>query len=133
MLLDASFLIDLMEGRPEAVALARSIDREGQPLRIPAPVLFELWIGAARSGHPEAEAHRIEELLVAYETAGFDETDARAAGTLQASLSRTGRGLGTVDVQLAGMAVARSEELVTGDLGLASIGRGVPIRSYRRT
>lgn len=42
MLLDASFAIDLMEGRPEAVGLAAELDREGQPLRIPTPVLFEL-------------------------------------------------------------------------------------------
>jgi tRNA(fMet)-specific endonuclease VapC len=131
MLLDTSFLIDLMDGRPEAVALAAAIDREGGRLRLPAPVLFELWVGASQSNRKGDELTRIEQLVTAYEIVGFDGDDARAAGSLQSTLSRSGKGLGTIDVQLAGMALARSEELVTGDKVLARVGHRVPIRTYR--
>jgi predicted nucleic acid-binding protein len=132
MLLDTSFLIDLLDGRSEAVALAKKIDEEGEHLRLPAPVLFELWVGAARAVGRTSELHPLEELETAYEVVGFDSSDARSAGTLQASLRRSGKVLGTVDVQIAGMAVARAEELVTGDIALASVGHGVPVRTYRR-
>jgi predicted nucleic acid-binding protein len=132
MLLDASFLIDLLDGRPEAVALARALDAEGASLRLPAPVLFELWVGASRTPGRKGELQRLEELEISYEGAAFDPADARAAGSLQAALHRVGKGLGSVDAQLAGMALARSEELVTGDRNLAEVGHGVPVRTYRR-
>jgi predicted nucleic acid-binding protein len=132
MLLDASFLIDLMGGRPEAVALAKTIDAEGERLRLPAPVLFEMWVGAARGLGRTGERQHLEELETAYEVAGFDVADARSAGTLQAALGRSGKALATVDAQIAGMALARSEELVTGDAALAAVGHGVPVRTYRR-
>jgi tRNA(fMet)-specific endonuclease VapC len=132
MLLDTSFLIDLMDGLPEAVALAKSIDSEGEPLRLPAPVLFELWVGAAGLGGRPGEGRVIEVLETAYEVVGFESADARSAGALQARLHRSGKALGTVDAQIAGMALARSELLVTGDAALAGVGHGVPVRTYRR-
>jgi tRNA(fMet)-specific endonuclease VapC len=132
MLLDTNFLIDLMDGRPEAVELAAELDREGSRPRLAAPVLFELWRGAARTVRKEVERTRIEELVAAFETVEFDGADARSAGSLQAELARAGKSLGTVDVQLAGMALARAEALVTGDRALAQVGRGVPVRAYRR-
>ncbi|MCI4320145.1 MAG: PIN domain-containing protein [Thermoplasmata archaeon] len=132
MLLDTNFLIDLLDGRPEAVDLAAEIDREGSRPRLPAPALFELWRGAARAVRRENERTRIEELVAAFEAVEFDSADARSAGFLQAELARSGKILGTVDVQLAGMALARAEALVTGDRALAQVGHKVPIRLYRR-
>jgi tRNA(fMet)-specific endonuclease VapC len=132
MLLDTSFLIDLMDGRPEAVTLAAAIDAEGDTLRIPAPVLYELWVGAARAGGPASDRHPLAELETAYEVVGFELADARAAGTLQSVLRRSGMALGTIDVQVAGMALARSEGVVTGDSALAGVGHGVSARTYRR-
>ena len=131
MLLDASFLIDLMEGQPRAVALAAAIDAEGDRLCIPTPVLFELWVGASRAGGRTGDRQQLELLETSYEAAEFDAADARSAGTLQSTLRRAGRALGTVDAQLAGMALARSEALVTGDELLMGIGHGVPVRTYR--
>ncbi|MCI4330797.1 MAG: PIN domain-containing protein [Thermoplasmata archaeon] len=132
MLLDASFLIDLMEGQPEAVALAAAIDSEGARLRLPTPVLFELWVGASRVGGRTSDREQLELLETSYEAVELAAADARSAGTLQATLRRAGRALGTVDAQLAGMALARSEELVTGDELIMGIGHGVPVRAYRR-
>ena len=132
MLADTSFLIDALSGRPEAAELARSIDEEGGQLRIPTPVLFELVRGTAGAKGRKGELSRLEEQLQAYEPVAFEEEDAKAAGILQETLARSGKELGTIDAQLAGMAVARSEELVTGDRLLAGIGHGVPVRTYRR-
>jgi predicted nucleic acid-binding protein len=132
MLLDMSFLIDVMAGRPAAVALAKAIDSEGEALRLPAPALFELWVGAARAVGRSGERQPLEELETAYEVVGFTSADARSAGTLQAILHRSGKALGTVDAQLAGMALARSEVLVTADAALVGVGHGVPVRTYLR-
>jgi predicted nucleic acid-binding protein len=132
MLADTSFLIDAFSGRSEAADLAKAIDEEGGQLRIPTPVLFELVRGAAGAKGRKGELQRLEEQLQSYETVAFEAEDARSAGILQEKLARSGRELGTIDVQLAGMAIARNEELVTGDRLLAGIGHGVPVRTYRR-
>ncbi len=132
MLLDTNFLIDLLAGQPEAVRLAAELDQEGDRPRLPAPALYELWQGAARTVRREGERRRIEELLSAYETVGFDGEAAKSAGLLQAELARTGKSLGTIDVQLVGMAIARTETLVSGDRALARLGHGLSVRAYTR-
>lgn len=132
MLLDAGFLIDLMAGRPEAVALAKRLDEAGETLRLPSPALFELWVGSQRVVRKRDERLRLGELLISYEAVDFEANDARAAGKLQSTLIRSGTRLGTVDAQLAGMALARSEPLVTGDRALIELGCGLPVRGYAR-
>ena len=130
MLLDTSFLVDLLEGRPDATAIAGEIDRGEETPHLPSPVLFELWEGAEGSVRPAAERSRIEELLRSYDVAPFDSASAKAAGALQAELSRRGRPLGTVDAQVAGMAIARAEALVTGDKALMRLGSRAGIKIY---
>lgn len=133
MLLDSSFVIDLLEGLPKARAIAEEVDRAGEALRLPTPSMFELWVGAGRALRRRDEAARLEALALAYEVTLFDAEDARRAGTLQALLSKEGRSLGTVDAQIAGMCLARDEVLLTGDQTLSTIGHGVRTRTYNRT
>lgn len=45
-------------------------------------------------------------------------------GTLKAILSKEGRSLGTLDVQIAGMWLTREEFLLTGDRALSRLGHG---------
>jgi tRNA(fMet)-specific endonuclease VapC len=130
MLLDSSFLIDLMDGRDGAVQLAEDIDRERETLRVPTVVLFELWEGAVRSHRSGEERRKIDDLTQSYDLATFEASDAKAAAELIVSLSRKGNPLGTIDCLVAGMASARSEILVTGDRKLARILSGMKVRTY---
>lgn len=132
MLLDTSFLVDLLAGRPEAKSLSAELDSEGHALRIPTPVLFELWQGAIRSSKSELEKSRVEDLLLAFEVAPLGVAEAQAAGNIQAARAGRGRPLGTVDVLVAGIAAARGEAVVTGDAGLASLAPEVTVRQYAR-
>jgi tRNA(fMet)-specific endonuclease VapC len=130
VLLDTSFLIDLIDGHQGAVQLAEEIDRSPDVPRLPTVVLFELWYGATRSRSSEEEKSKIEELTQAYDLAAFEATDAKAAAELLDSLSRKGSALSTIDCLVAGMAVSRSETLVTGDPKLARILAGLRVRTY---
>ncbi len=133
MLLDTSFLVDLLEGRSDATAVASEIDRLEENPHIPSPVLFELWEGAEGSVRPVTERARLEDLLRSYDVAPFDGDGAKAAGILQAELSRKGRPLGTIDVQVAGMTLARAETLVTRDKALVRLGPRIKIKTYARS
>lgn len=132
MILETSFLIDMMRGRPEAVALVQEIDRSGEPIALPSPGLFELWVGAGRSHRSREEMEKIDALVAAFDVLLFTDADAKEAGLLQARLSLAGETLGTVDVLLAGMARARGETLVTGDRDFTAVRRDARIRSYAR-
>ncbi len=130
MILETSFLIDLMKGQSEAVALADEIDHSGESLYLPAPALFELWLGAGRSARGKEEIRKIEALIESFDVIVLTHEDAREAGLLQARLSKAGRTMGTVDVLLAGMARRRGETLVTGDRDFSTVSREVQLRSY---
>jgi tRNA(fMet)-specific endonuclease VapC len=133
MILETSFLIDMMRGRREAVALVQEIDRSGENIALPSPGLFELWVGAGRSRRSREEMERIDSLIAAFDVLTLTDVDAKEAGLLQARLSLAGATMGTVDVLLAGMAKAREETLVTGDRDFTAVRRDVRIRSYART
>jgi tRNA(fMet)-specific endonuclease VapC len=131
MLLETSFIVDLLGGARGAVALAQRLDRAGETVRIPSPVLFELWVGTGSAGDVGPEAQRIDELLLSYDSVPFDAGSARLAGQLQAALGGEGKRLGTVDAQIAGIALFRDEELVTRDDRLVMLGHGLRTVTYR--
>jgi len=131
MLIDTNFAIDLLEGLSQARVLAEEVDRSGENLSIPAPTAFELWVGASQAVSSKSTRQRLEAFLSAYPVAEFRREDARAAGELQATLAKVGRTLGTVDAQLAGMGLARSETLLTADAKLLGLGHGLLVRAYR--
>ena len=132
MILETSFLIDLMKGRSEAVTLADEIDRSRESVYLPAPALFELWLGAGRSARGREEIRKIETLIESFDVLVLTDEDAREAGLLQARLSKAGRTMGTIDVLLAGMARRRGEILVTGDRDFSTVSREVQVRTYGR-
>src|SRR3972149_4863142 len=134
MILETSFLIDVMRGRPEAVALVQEIDRSGENVALPSPGLFELWGGAGRARRgPRGVGKKGFPVRALRGPPALTDADAKEAGLLQARLSLAGATMGTVDVLLAGMAKARGETLVTGDRDFSAVRRDVRIRSYARS
>lgn len=130
MILDTSFIIDLWDERPDAVAKARRIDAQGESVYIPTPVLFELWEGVARSERPPAETAKVLDFAGAHELLPFSDTDAREAGLLAGKLSRSGRMMGTVDVQIAGMAKARAQPLLATDRRFRDLAGEIRMERY---
>lgn len=115
MILDTSFILDLWDEKPDAVAKAREVDARGEPIYIPTPVLYELWEGVARSARPRSEEAKVVDFAAGHELLPFNDRDAREAGLLSGRLSRSGKMMGTVDVQVAGMAKAREQTLLATD------------------
>ncbi len=115
MILETSFILDLWDEKPEAVAKAREIDARGEAVYLPTPVLYELWEGVARSDRPREEATKVRDFVGGHDVLPFSDADAREAGLLSGRLSRAGRTMGTVDVQVAGMARAQGRTIVTAD------------------
>ncbi len=115
MILETSFILNLWAGDSRAVAKAREVDGEEEPVYVPTPVLFELWEGVARSRRPREEMDKIRHFIESHDVLPFSDSDAREAGLISGKLAGVGRMMGTVDVQIAGMAKARGETLLTCD------------------
>src|SRR5437867_3483433 len=127
MILETSFILDLWDGDPRAVEKAEEIAARGERTFIPTPALFELWDGVARSDRPREETEKIRAFVDNHDLLLFGEDDAREAGLLLGRLVRTGRGMNTVDVMIAGMAKARRETLVTSDRGFRQMATEIDV------
>lgn len=84
------------------------------PLLVPAPVLFELHYGIAKSDRREASRRVLDAFLAGGLTLlPFDGADAAEAGDIRAFLEREGTPIGPYDVLIATQAPRRRAPLVT--------------------
>ena len=130
MILDTSFILDLWDERPDAVRKAREVDARGEPIYIPTPVLYELWEGVARSARPQAETAKVLQFTGGHELLPFSDVDAREAGLLSGRLARSGRMMGRVDIQIAGMAKARGQTLLATDRRFRELASEVRVEKF---
>lgn len=108
MILDSSFLIDLLAGDAGAVAKLEEIDDE--LLVVPTLVYTEVGVGLDSEGE---ETRRFEEVMERMTLVPYDAEAARRAVDLQRGLFETGEPVGAVDAMIAGIALARDAAIVT--------------------
>ncbi len=117
-LLDTNACIAVINGRPEAVRrrLQGALETQTQVLAS-SIVAFELWYGVGKSSRPEANAERLAAFFAGpIGLLPFDDEDARAAGTLRASLEAAGRPIEAYDLLIASQALRRKLTLVTANV-----------------
>ena len=120
VLLDSSFLIDLMRSQPRATQLLARLENAKELLLLTSPVVYELLSGLRHKGS-RADLIKVETLLRDYPSVDFDFAAARRAAEVRAEIHRTGRPVGVVDVMLAGIALAHGHGVVSRDEGLAEL------------
>jgi len=113
VLLDTSFLIDLMNGDEDAVDTARELESELVQQRLSAMTLFELYYGAARSNQSESEREKIENVLASKPVHPADSAVMRKAGRLSGELMNDGKAVGDGDVIIAATAAVLEEPVLT--------------------
>lgn len=77
--------------------------------------MHELYFGAGLYARPERERGRVDELAQALPWLPFDGTAAKLAGTLEAQALRQGRRPDRADIQIAAIALARGDSVLTRD------------------
>jgi tRNA(fMet)-specific endonuclease VapC len=117
-LLDTNACIALINGTPAPVRrrLQRTVE-DGAEVFTSSVVMFELWYGVDKSSRPQANSERIAIFLSGpVGVLPFDDTDARAAGSIRAALEISGRPIGAYDLLIAGQALSRQLTLVTANV-----------------
>lgn len=130
MILDTSFLIDVMNSDEAALAKVDEIEAAGRPQTVPAMTLQELYIGVGASDLPEDERRRIESVLASRPVIPTSEAIARRAGRLDGELRRAGERVNLGDATVAATGLVRDEPVVTGDSKHFSRIPGLAIEGY---
>jgi len=82
-------------------------------IALPAVMLFELEVGAARSANPALRTRQLAELFAAVTVLPFGEAESQTAARVRAALESKGVGIGPLDTLIAGTALANGAVLVT--------------------
>jgi tRNA(fMet)-specific endonuclease VapC len=117
-LLDTNVCIALINGAPPTVRrrFDRALEREGVML-VSSIVAFELWYGVEKSRQKAKNAQRLEAFFAGpLQWTPFEDEDAKAAGTVRATLEAAGTPIGAYDVLLAGQATRHGATLVTSNV-----------------
>lgn len=113
MLLDTSFLIDLMNGDEDAVEKARELENELVQQRLSSMTLFELYYGVARSNQSREERERVENVLASKPVHPADTAVTRKAGRLSGDLTNEGGPVGDGDAIIGATATVVDEPVLT--------------------
>ena len=113
MLLDTTFLIDVMRGDERAVARADELEENLVRQRLSAMTLSELYYGVARSEHPEDERETVENVLVTKLVQPADAAVMRKAGRISGELENDGGAVADGDVIIGATAAVVGEPVLT--------------------
>src|SRR6056297_1209663 len=120
MIVDTSFVLDIIDGVEEAVEKERELEAAGVPLVIPAMTLLELYIGVGKVANSAQERQRVEAILDTYPLVEMTPSISRRAGRLLGEQmgdadEGEGPGIGKGDAAIAATALERDEPVLAGD------------------
>ena len=130
VLLDTTFLIDLMRGRERALDMLERLEEGGEGLALSAITLVEFFRGLETLDLPDAQKRRIAEIVRSRVVLPLDAASAERAGRLDAQLWEADEPIDPEDAAIAGIALARDEELVTRKAREFGRVPGLRLRTY---
>lgn len=135
MIVDTSFVLDVIADVEAAVSKERELESEGVPLVIPSMMVLELYIGVGKVAETSDERNRVEAVLDSYPIAEMTPSISRRAGRIlgermAAADADEGPGIGKGDAAIAATAIERDEPVLAGDSHFDSI-PGVTLETYR--
>jgi tRNA(fMet)-specific endonuclease VapC len=113
-LLDTNICVALIRQQPAAL-IQRITSHPPGVVGVSLITLAELAHGAEKSARPEQNMAALEQFLLPFELADFDQKAALAYGTIRAQLERDGQIIGAMDLLIAAHAISLETSLVTNN------------------
>lgn len=129
MILDTSFLIDVMEGKDEVEEIEKEID-EGRQAATTAVSVMELREGIHLAESSEEEQEKVKTLLEQYPSYAFTADEGREAGGILANLKEEGVSIEVADVMIGAIARNRMRTVVTANPDHFEEINGINVRTY---
>lgn len=135
MIVDTSFVLDVIDDLDAAVSKERELEVEGVPLVIPSMTVLELYIGVGMVANTQEERRKVEAVLDSYPLVDVTPSIARRAGRILGERladadAGDGPGIGKGDAAIAATAVERDEPVLAGDSHFGTI-QGVTLETYQ--
>jgi len=115
MILDTSFLIDLMNGDEQTVKKLRELEENGENQSTTAVTLFELWSGIHQSELPERERQKVIEVTGDRVVHNLEPESGKEAGKIDGKLVKEGKTVDPEDAMIAAIAIENGETVLTGN------------------
>lgn len=131
MILDTSFLIDLMDGDEDAVREAGRLDSLRVEQRIPAQAVYELYVGVGYSEEAFQEVDKIQSVLESRPIEPTTAEIAKLAGRIDGTLQREGQRPNPADLVIGATARHYGEKVVAGTPDDFERIPDVLVRTYR--
>lgn len=112
MIIDSTFVIDVLRGSRSVADQLETVDRTGVPF-VSSITVMELAEGINRSDASESEHAAVEGLLADVNEITFDRASAFRAGELNAELIAAGEPIDETDVMVAATALVHGYPVVT--------------------
>ena len=127
MILDTSFLIDLIRGKEPAAKKSFELDKLNQVIFITSVSLFELWQHADLKNKDKIES--LERLLDLFGILYLDAESAKNGGKIYSELVEKGATIDPEDCMIAGIAIHHSMPVLTRDQHFSRI-KGIKVETY---
>ncbi|WP_436912350.1 PIN domain-containing protein [Halosimplex marinum] len=131
MIVDSSYLFDLMAGDPAAFEKGSELVERGEMQWLPTPVVAETYYGVATARSDTTEAE-VRNRLLGYPRIDVDEEVTRTAGELLATADGEAGappGIGSSDAYIAAMAEILDDAVLTDNVDDFEA-LGVPVETY---
>lgn len=130
MILDTSFLVDLMYREERAIEKATEIEDENREVNVPTTVVYELFLGVGAGGMPAKEREKIARVVGSRTIVPLTESIAETAGEFNGNLMGTHEEMKPIDALVAGTGIELDEPVLTDDADDFSKAPGLEIETY---
>ncbi len=114
MIADTNYIIDVLKKEGRAIEKSDALTENGRNQNLCTPVIYEVMTGIEYEGS-KRERVKFESMIERFMILPYTEKSARLSGEIHAELLREGEKRGTIDVQIASIALANDETLLTND------------------
>ncbi|GAB6877880.1 hypothetical protein JCM17823_01540 [Halorubrum gandharaense] len=104
-----------MNADEDAITVATELESTDEPQRVPAQVVYELYVGVGYTERTHEEVGQIQSVLNSRPIVPLTDEIARHAGRIDGQLRREGDRVGQGDLKIAATALRYDEPVVTGN------------------
>lgn len=131
MILDTSFLIDVMRGDGDAVEELKKVESSQIQQKVASITILELYEGVERTLTSTEEKEKVERVLGSKPVVSGDASVMERAGRLSGQLRDDGEQIDREDCIVASTALKEGEPVLTGNDKHFKRIDGIEIRTYR--
>ncbi len=127
MILDTTFVIDLMKNRQNAIEKTAELEKKQEPVFITSVTIFELWHSLDAKNKEKRE--KLEKFTESFEQFALNNESTKKGGEIHLNLISRGIRIDPEDSMIAGIAIKNGQTLLTRDEHFARV-KGLRIETY---